>query len=563
MNPKRPTVSIITASLNSGATIRDCAQSIRKQTCPVEHIIVDGLSTDETLAVAEKYARSDATIISERDDSLYEAINKGIALSTGDIIGTLNSDDFYPHSRIISIVQEVFKNSEIDACYGDLVYVDRKDTSRIVRYWRSSPYSDKLMNNGWMPPHPTFFARRSVYEKHGTYRLDMGTAADYEFLLRALVVNRIRVLYLPTLITVMRTGGVSSSSLGARLRANRMDRKAWFVNHLQPKPWTLLAKPIRKSTQYFFKKTYGKPWLDDEFLGKTDAEDKAEPEKSRTLSLRENNYDDPAAAGIREMPPFYVVTVNYHNENRIIRMIESLRSVDLVKKLIIVDHSGSDILNSINSDFPISVIPQPNRGYGAGLNRGLRQIPDQDALVMLCNPDTAILNPEKLQHALHYMNQSPEIGCLIPRLLTREGASQPAARRFYTLSTLLTVRNPWILKRWPEFLKEHYYSEDLDNGPYEIDWGSGSTMFVRNSLFPYPISFDERFFLYFEDVDLCAQIWDHGFSVVYYPDLIVNHDGARLSRRSFHYLAVHLTSLLKFIYKYRGLFNRRRFTASE
>ena len=138
MNQKSLNVSIITASLNAGATIRDAVHSVRKQTCPVEHIIVDGLSTDETVAVAES-GRSDATIISERDDSLYEAINKGIALSTGDIIGTLNSDDFYPHSRIISIVQEVFKNSEIDACYGDLVYVDRKDTSRIVRYWRSSP----------------------------------------------------------------------------------------------------------------------------------------------------------------------------------------------------------------------------------------------------------------------------------------------------------------------------------------------------------------------------------------------------------------------------------------
>ena len=98
-------------------------------------------------------------IMSQRDNGLYDAINKGIRIASGDIIGILNADDFYPHNRIISIVHEVFRNSEIDACYGDLVYVDRKDTSRIVRYWRSSPYSNKLMNNGWMPPHPTFFVR--------------------------------------------------------------------------------------------------------------------------------------------------------------------------------------------------------------------------------------------------------------------------------------------------------------------------------------------------------------------------------------------------------------------
>jgi glycosyltransferase involved in cell wall biosynthesis len=270
VNRKNLTISIITASLNSGATIRDCVQSVRKQTYPVEHIIMDGVSTDDTVSKAKKFARSNALITSQRDNGLYDAINKGIRIASGDIIGILNADDFYPHNRIISIVQEVFKNSEIDACYGDLVYVDRKDTSRIVRYWRSSPYSDKLMNNGWMPPHPTFFVRRSVYENHGTYRLDMGTAADYEFLLRVLAVNRIRALYIPTLITVMRTGGVSSSSLRARLRANRMDRKAWVVNSLRPKPWTLIAKPMRKSIQYIFKKACSKTWLDGDFLGKPD-----------------------------------------------------------------------------------------------------------------------------------------------------------------------------------------------------------------------------------------------------------------------------------------------------
>jgi GT2 family glycosyltransferase len=565
LNPKGPTISIITASLNAGTTIRDCVQSVKKQICPVEHIIVDGASTDDTVAIAEKFARSDALIASERDNGLYEAINKGIKRASGDIIGTLNADDFYPHNRIVPIVQRIFEDPDVDACYGDLAYVDRKDTSRIVRYWRSSPYQDKLMNSGWMPPHPTFFVRRSVYENHGMYRLDMGTAADYEFLLRALAVKRIRVLYIPTLITVMRIGGLSSSSLQARWRANRMDRKAWTVNGLEPKPWTLIAKPLRKSSQYIFKKVYGKPWLDFGYPGKTDPEaQENEPESARTIGVRAGSCGNAVTSSDRARTPFYVVTVNYHAEKEIGRLINSLRSVDGLKKLIIVDHSGSDRLSETKAEFPILIIQQENRGYGAGLNRGLRQIPDQDAIVMLCNPDTAILNPEKLKYALDYMSQSPEIGCLIPRLLTREGASQPAARRFYTLTTLLTARNPWILKKWPEYLWRHYYSEDLGNAPYEIDWGSGSAMFVKSSLFPYPISFDERFFLYFEDVDLCAQMWNHGFSVVHYPELIIWHAGARLSRRSIYYLGVHLASLIKFIKKYRGLYHRNRLsTASD
>jgi GT2 family glycosyltransferase len=524
---------------------------------------VDGASTDETIAVAKKHGRSDAIIVSERDNGLYDAINKGIAIATGDIIGTLNADDFYPHDRIISIIQSVFENSDIDACYGDLVFVDRKDSSRVLRYWRSSPYNDKLISNGWMPPHPTFFVRRSVYQNSGAYRLDMGTAADYEFLLRALAVDRIHAVYIPTLITVMRTGGLSSSGLRARLRANRRDRKAWDINGLQPKPWTLLAKPIRKSTQYIFKKAYSKPWLDDEFLKGTDERDREEElQRVRRLGLPAENCADHVALNGRTGPPFYVVTVNYHDEDAIARMIESLRSTDIVKKLIIVDHSNSDSLNSISADFPISIIRQPNRGYGAGLNRGLRQILDQDAIVMLCNPDIEILHRNQLVAALNYLTHNRNIGCLIPKVVTRRGGTEPSARRFYTLSSLLYVRNPWIAKRTAELVKNHYYMEKDGTDPYEIDWGSGSTMFVRSSLFPYPISFDERFFLYFEDVDLCVQMWRNGFSVVHYPSFEVCHSGARLSKKSIYYFAVHLTSLVKFIKKYRGLPQRNRFSIS-
>jgi GT2 family glycosyltransferase len=552
-----PTISIITASLNAGDTIKDCLTSIKNQTHRAEQVVVDGNSKDETVFIARKHGGSACKIISEQDKSLYEAINKGIAIATGDVIGTLNADDFYSHSKALAIVSKAFEDPDVDACYGDLLYVDRRDKSKVIRYWRSSPYKEELMYQGWMPPHPTLFVRRSVYENHGAYRLDMGTSADYEFILRALLVNRIRALYIPTVIAVMRTGGASNSTLKARWRANRMDRKAWTVNCLQPKRWTLIAKPLRKSTQYLFKRVYSKPWLDAQFLGKTDTEGREkEPERARTLSLRAENFADPVAGNDPVTAPFYVVTVNYRSENKIAGMIDSFRSTDILRKLIIVDHSRSESLKAIKADFPILVIQEPNIGYGGGLNAGLRQIPEQDALVLLCNPDIAILNSGEVLGALEYMTQHPNVGCLIPKLLSRDGQFQPAVRRFYTLKILCAVRNPWVQKRFPEVFKWYYYINQQPEGPMEVDWGSGSAMLVRNSLFPHPISFDERFFLYFEDVDLCAQMWRHGFSVVHYPRLMVYHEVANLSRKSIYYFAVHFASLLKFVHKYRGLFQR-------
>ncbi|MBI4963478.1 MAG: glycosyltransferase [Desulfomonile tiedjei] len=557
MSKKVPTISIITASLNAGSTMRHCVQSVRNQNCSAEHIIVDRDSRDETVAVAEKYARPDALIVSEQHKGLYEAINKGISIATGDIVGTLHAEAFYPHNKTLSIVQEVFKDPEVKACYGDLAYIDKNDSSRVVRYWKSTSYRDNLMDSGWVPPHPTFFVRRSVYEDHGAFRLDVGHAADYEFLLRVLLVYRIRVAYIPTLITVMRGGGASSPTPQAYLSAKRMDRKAWMVNGLQPKPWTLPAKTIRKSTQGLLRKVYSKPWLDQGYLEGDPLETREkEAESPETTDPVRGNSAHRVTTREGARPPFYVVTVNYNHENQIDRLLQSLRWVDGLKKLIIVDHSGSDRLQELKADFPILVIRQENRGYGAGLNTGLRQLPDQDALVMLCNPDTAILNQEKLADVLDYMIHNPKVGCVIPKLVTRRGKTEPSARKFYTLSSLLWVRTTWVVKKRPEFLQEHYYSEEDGPGPYEIDWGSGSAMFVRNSLFPYPISFDERFFLYFEDVDLCAQMWRHGFSVVHHPELVVYHHAARLSRKSFYYFAVHLASLLKFIKKYRGLYHR-------
>jgi glycosyltransferase len=152
---------------------------------------------------------------------------------------------------VLQAVIDAFSDAEVDAVYGDLVYIDRINTSGIVRQWRAGEFSRRKMYNGWMPPHPTFFVRREYFEKYGLYRLDLGTAADYELMLRFLLVHKVRVKYIPRVLVNMRAGGASNVSLRARWDANRMDRKAWQVNGLKPYPWTLWAKPMRKLGQWW------------------------------------------------------------------------------------------------------------------------------------------------------------------------------------------------------------------------------------------------------------------------------------------------------------------------
>ena len=216
----------------------------------IEHIVIDGGSTDGTLDIINKYQSGIAKLVSERDDGIYDAMNKGIGFATGEVIGILNADDFYPDSGVLEKVAQVFENEDIESCYGDLEYVDAVDTGKVIRYWRSGPYHVNKFYSGWMPPHPTFFVRRSVYQKYGLFNLTLGSAADYELMLRFLVKHRITTAYIPEVIVKMRTGGVSNASIKNRISANRMDRKAWSVNGLRPYPWTLFFKPLRKVHQF-------------------------------------------------------------------------------------------------------------------------------------------------------------------------------------------------------------------------------------------------------------------------------------------------------------------------
>jgi len=246
-------ISIITTVYNGAPTLAECLQSIDNQTFKnFEHIIIDAASTDSTLAIVEEFAADHRRVISEKDKGIYDGMNKGLKLASGDVIGILNADDVYADDHVLQDVSSVFEDSGVDCCYGDLRYVDFDDIAKTVRLWKSGSFNQKKFRWGWMPPHPTFFVRRKLYEKYGGFNLQLGTAADYELMLRFLVRHRATAEYIPRVLVKMRNCGASNSTLARRLAANRMDRKAWEVNGLRPLPWTLLCKPLRKLGQWTF-----------------------------------------------------------------------------------------------------------------------------------------------------------------------------------------------------------------------------------------------------------------------------------------------------------------------
>jgi len=246
-------ISIITASYNARATIADCLASVATQTFACEHVIVDGASSDGTAPFLAGYTGHPIRWRSQPDQGVYDAMNQGIAMATGDIIGLLNADDCYAANDVLAAVAAAFTAPGIDACYGDLCYVDAINRQKIVRYWRAGRFSARSFYWGWMPPHPAFFVRREIYERYGGFNLALGSAADYELMLRFLLKHQIKAAYIPKILVHMRSGGISNKSLGNRLRANRNDRRAWEVNGLTPLPWTLLAKPLRKIGQWWQK----------------------------------------------------------------------------------------------------------------------------------------------------------------------------------------------------------------------------------------------------------------------------------------------------------------------
>jgi glycosyltransferase involved in cell wall biosynthesis len=227
-------ISVITVCYESAETIGQTLRSVRNQTYDtIEHIIVDGGSTDTTLEVVAAMGPHVARLISERDKGIYDAMNKGIALATGDIIGFINADDFYPSPDVLSTVAKAFESSSADSCFGDLCYVHQSNVSRIVRYWKSCIFKPGLFEKGWCPPHPTFFVRRAVYQRLGGFNLDYKIAADVELMARFLVAGRISSYYIPQVLVHMRLGGTTNRNLRNIIKQNLEIRRGLLAQGLR------------------------------------------------------------------------------------------------------------------------------------------------------------------------------------------------------------------------------------------------------------------------------------------------------------------------------------------
>jgi len=245
-------ITVVTVARNAADTIGDTLRSVAGQTHPdVEHLVVDGASTDGTLDVVEREGGHVARVVSEPDSGLYDAMNKGIALASGEVVGTLNADDMYMHERVLARVASVFENEAVQACYGDLIYVDRRDTNRIVRYWTSQAYAPGLFERGWIPAHPTFFVRRAVYERYGAFDLKYRIQSDFELTLRLLRVHGIRSVYIPEILVRMRMGGTTNRRLINVVRGNLESYRAAKRHGLPVTPWFFVMKIASRVPQFF------------------------------------------------------------------------------------------------------------------------------------------------------------------------------------------------------------------------------------------------------------------------------------------------------------------------
>ena len=247
-------VSIITTVLNNKETIESAIKSVLGQRyLDIEYIVIDGGSIDGTIKIIESYKNKISKFISEPDRGIYDGINKGIKNATGDIIGNLNSDDFYANTNVIETVVKTMKEKNVDVCWGDLVYVNKKNTEKTIRYWKSSEYKEGKFKKGWMPPHPTFFVKKWVYKKYGNFNLDFPIAADYELMLRFLEKHKVKSCYIPQILVKMRIGGKSTKSIKNIIKANIDCYKSWKINGLKINPIIIFIKPLSKIFQFIKK----------------------------------------------------------------------------------------------------------------------------------------------------------------------------------------------------------------------------------------------------------------------------------------------------------------------
>jgi glycosyltransferase involved in cell wall biosynthesis len=242
--------SLITVSFNSAATIRDTIESVLAQTHPdIEYIVIDGASKDATPRIVEEYRKRVDVFVSEKDKGIYDGMNKGIRRATGDVVAFINSDDFYADSGVIARVNAELESTGADCLFGDLDYVHRDETSRVIRRWRSRPFAPGAFRAGWHPAHPTFFVKRDILSRFGGFDEELRISADYELMLRLLEARRIKSSYLPSVLVKMRDGGESNRTLGNILKANIECYRSFKKNGLRASPLVMIRKPFSKLFQ--------------------------------------------------------------------------------------------------------------------------------------------------------------------------------------------------------------------------------------------------------------------------------------------------------------------------
>lgn len=246
--------SIITVTFNSANTLASCISSINSQTYPdIEHIIIDGASTDNTLAILKNTPNRITKIVSEPDKGIYDAMNKGFNYATGDIIGILNSDDFLASNDILEIIAKIFEQTKCDAVFGNLDFVAATDPNRIIRKWKSSPYEKDSFKKGWHIPHPTFYVKSEIYKKHGTFDISLDVSADFELMLRFIEKHKIKTHYLNKTIVKMRYGGISTTSFKGILLGNKNVLRAFKKNQIKVSPLYTIHRIINKFKQFLKK----------------------------------------------------------------------------------------------------------------------------------------------------------------------------------------------------------------------------------------------------------------------------------------------------------------------
>jgi glycosyltransferase involved in cell wall biosynthesis len=238
-------LSIVTVCLNSARTLADTLASVNAQSHPqIEHLVIDGGSTDGTQALVRAQGQRVARLVSEPDRGIYDAMNKGLALASGDVVGFLNADDVFAGPQSAAMIAAAFA-ADVDACYGDVVYVSADDPARVIRYWRSGNYRRGWCAQGWAPPHPTLYVKREVFARLGGFDASLRVAADFELALRLLDVAGIRVGYIPEVLVRMRTGGASNGSLKGILRGHR-EMAAALRTHGLPAGWGWSARRLAR-----------------------------------------------------------------------------------------------------------------------------------------------------------------------------------------------------------------------------------------------------------------------------------------------------------------------------